>query len=159
MILVLANGSSIMGTTLYPYFGIVANSMGLNTSWNFFSPDPAHVIYIKSLIIFQDEYGVSSKETITDIYPPSEARGDFAMTTRRDSFASRFFMLDAQRIERYYAPWLCRKYPGASRVAVEGIMLTVPTLERASTELSLSIQDMMQEILVHQVDYVCHANK
>lgn len=159
MILVLANGSSVMGKALYPYFGLVANSMGLNTSWNFFSPDPAHVIYIKSLIIYQDEYGNTVKDTITDVYPPSEDKGDFGLVSRRDSFASRFFMIDAQRIQSYYAPWLCKKYPGARRVAIEGMMLSVPSLERAATELSLSVQEMMEEILVHQVNHTCGDNE
>lgn len=171
MILVLANGTSILGKIVYPYFYIVANSMGLNTSWNFFSPDPAHIIYLKSLIIYpkdkvapsevvEGEEGYYSEtnrdlRAVTEYYPVTKEEGEFGLTARRDSYAARFFMIDRSRIETFYAPWLCKKHPGAVRVAVEGYLLTMPSLERATTELSVSIEEMLQEVSIHQVDYNC----
>lgn len=170
MILVLANGTSILGKIVYPYFYVVANSMGLNTSWNFFSPDPAHIIYLKSLIIYpkdkipptaesEGEEGASESNqdlrAVTEYYPVTKDEGEFGLTSRRDSYASRFFMIDRSRIETFYAPWVCKKHPGAVRVAIEGYLLTMPSLERATTELSVSIEEMLQEISIHQVDYNC----
>lgn len=158
MIIVLANGASVLGQSFYPYFYVAANSMGLNTSWNFFSPDPAHVIYLKSLIIYQDEYGQTLKDSVEEFYPIEKDEGNFGVVARRDSYASRFFMVDARRIERFFAPWVCKRHPGASRVYIEGNILSVPSLEQAETEQSRSVKEMQNELRVHSLDYTCEKN-
>src|SRR4051812_36520058 len=50
VILVLPNSSSFLGRALEPWIVPYANLLGLNVTWNFFAPDPAHTMYINYFV-------------------------------------------------------------------------------------------------------------
>lgn len=131
MMIVMGNGSSFLGRYLERFFTPVANTIGLNTTWNFFSPDPAHTMYLKYDIFFEDAYGNSLKDVIEGYYPPSkDLGGDFRLDLKRDSYVMRFVIVDPARIPTFFIPWLCKKNPGASKVQVEIILNRIPSLDQ-----------------------------
>lgn len=131
MMITLGNGSSFLGRYFESFFNPVANSIGLNTTWNFFSPDPAHTMYIKYFVFFEDPLGNSLKETVEGFYPESKDRGeDFSLDKKRDSYAMRFLAVDPARLQGLFTPWMCKKYPGSTKLQVELIVNRIPTLDK-----------------------------
>lgn len=131
MMVTLGNGSSFLGRYFENFFNPVANSIGLNTTWNFFSPDPAHTMYIKYFVFFEDPLGNSLKEAIEGYYPESKDRGeDFSLNKKRDSYAMRFLAVDPARLQGLFTPWMCKKYPGSTKLQIELIMNRIPSLDK-----------------------------
>lgn len=138
---VMGNGSSFLGRYLESFFNPVANTIGLNTTWNFFSPDPAHTMYIKYDIYFEDEYGHQLKEPIMGFYPPSrDLGGDLTMNKKRDAYAMRFLVIDQERIPKFFVPWMCAKNPEASKIFIEVILNRIPTLDQMLAVVNQNLQ-------------------
>jgi hypothetical protein len=130
IMIVMANGGSYLGRKfqfLLPY----ANAIGLNTTWNFFSPDPAHTMYFHSLVYFENEYGEMIKDPVEEFYPPEKEKVVIDGTKRRFLYAMRFMMLDPERVETLLGPWLCKSNPGSTSVLIEQTIESIPPLDRA----------------------------
>ncbi len=131
MIITLGNGSSFLGRYFEEFFNPVANSIGLNTTWNFFSPDPAHTMYLKYFVIFEDQFGYPLKESIEGFYPESKGRGaELSLDKKRDSYVMHFLAVDSGRLQGLFTPWICKKYPGSSKLQIELILNRIPSLDQ-----------------------------
>lgn len=155
MMIVLGNGSSFLGRSLAQYFTPVANLIGLNTTWNFFSPDPAHIMYLRYTVHFEDEYGNPKQEAVQKLFPPEETNSDFRVHVRRLSYAMRFFAASSSRIGEFLVPWLCNQYPGATRVQTEILYNRIPTLEVAATLSSSNLEDLINQEEINQNVFPC----
>lgn len=155
LMIVMANGNSYAGRFLQAYYLPVANTIGLNTTWNFFSPDPAHVMYIHYLVIFEDTNGRETRPAIDAYYPPSKDAGEFGVTSRRDSYASRFIAIDRDRFGLYFAPWICRKYPEATRVRAELYIKAIPSLDRSHVLKADLLDEMTEPTQYNEMTYEC----
>ncbi|MFN7454664.1 MAG: hypothetical protein ACK5RO_08385 [Pseudobdellovibrionaceae bacterium] len=128
---VLANGSSYLGRSLGPWLTPYANSLGLNTTWNFFSPDPAHTMYLRVVVRFLDAFGVEQKESIEFYVPPGKEKISLDSGERRFLYTMRFMLLDPRRLETVIAPYFCREFPEASEIFIEHILEKIPNLDSA----------------------------
>ncbi len=155
MMIVLGNGSSFLGRYLGPYFTPVANIVGLNTTWNFFSPDPAHTMYLRYTVYFQDDYGNPVQEAIQEFYPSEEENANLSTHVRRQNYMMRFFTASYERMQKYFVPWVCRKYPGATHVHTEVILTRIPSLEVASTLSLLNYEDLLKQEEINQNAFSC----
>lgn len=155
MMIVLGNGSSFFAHKLGGYYAPVANQIGLNTTWNFFSPDPAHTMYLRYIVYFEDEYGNPKKEPIDDYFPKMETVSNFDVHVRRFSYVMRFFTASSERLEKYFIPWLCKSNPGANRVHTEVEYHRIPSLEVASTLSHTAYQDLVQQEEINQNEFKC----
>ncbi|MGE3759713.1 MAG: hypothetical protein AB7H97_18245, partial [Pseudobdellovibrionaceae bacterium] len=63
-IILMPNGTSIVGRKYQHLFLNYANSISLNTTWNFFSPDPAHTIYLEYVVFFENDLGEEIKDPV-----------------------------------------------------------------------------------------------
>ncbi len=125
------NGSSYLGRSLASYFMPYANSLGLNTTWNFFSPDPAHTMFLKYNIRFEDANGNDLREPLDGFFPPEKEKIVTDSSKRRFLYALRFFLLDTSRMKTILGPWLCRQNPGSSVITMEQILEPIPNLDKA----------------------------
>ena len=134
VIVVMANGSSYIGR----YFGraIVpyASTLGMNTSWNFFSPDPAHTMYLKFTIYYPDVEGEPSKEPLEIFMPSAKGEGVWNQGEKRQLYAMRYMVVYPQRIEGVLGPCLCKQHPGAEVVHIEHIIDPIPSLDQAAID-------------------------
>lgn len=163
MIIVLGNGSSFMGRYFQSVFNPVANSIGLNTTWNFFSPDPAHTMYLKYYVLFEDDYGNSTAATIEGFYPESKDQGeDFRLDKKRNSYAMRFLAVDPFRIETFFTPWICQKHPSARKIQVELYVKKIPSLDQMVAIVNNNINEYENLLHAEQINryiYECaHAS-
>jgi len=128
VILVLPNGGSYLGRWFGSGLTAYGNLLGLNTSWNFFSPDPAHTMFLKYTVWF-DEAG--NKEPVHGFIPPEKEQIVLDSSKRRFLYAMRFLILDTTRMKVLLAPWICRQHPGSQLVKIEHLLESIPNLERA----------------------------
>jgi hypothetical protein len=128
--IIMANGTSVVGRTIGQYFTPYANVLNLNTTWNFFSPDPTNTMYIEYQIYFENEVGDEIKPTLTEYFPAEKDQMVFDNFRRRYLYPMRFFAVSEQRLSLGFAPWLCRKYPEASRVKARTNIERIPLLDR-----------------------------
>ena len=127
VILILPNSGSYLGRKTEHLITPYANYLGLNTTWNFFSPDPAQTMFLKYTIWSSSD----DEEPIQGFIPPEKEKIVLDSSKRRLLYAMRFLILDTQRMKSILAPWLCRQHPGAEIVKMEHILEPIPNLERA----------------------------
>ncbi len=155
MMIVLGNGSSFLGRSLGKYYTPIANLIGLNTTWNFFSPDPAHTMYLNYVIHFEDEYGNPTKEPFFEEYPPESEMSDFSVHVRRKSYVMRFFASSQDRLQTYFIPWVCKQNPGATKIQIEVVVNKIPSLDVASTLKGTHYEDLIKQEEINKNVYSC----
>lgn len=151
MMVIMGNGASFLGHYLSSLFIPVANTIGLNTTWNFFSPDPAHTMYIKVSFIFPG----SAEENI--ILPEQREDGsfDFSLNKRRMSYVVRYLIIDQQKVEQFLAPWLCRKKPLAESVYIETVLEKIPPLDKVITLKDTIFNDLIEKQTINSLSFQC----
>ena len=155
MMIVLGNGSSFLGRSLGKFYTPVANLVGLNTTWNFFSPDPAHIMYLRYVVHFEDEYSNPTKESFISLFPPEETNTDFRVHVRRMSYAMRFYSASVDHLKNYFIPWICKQHPGATRVQTEILYSRIPSLEVAATLSDTNYDDLVKHEEINQNVFSC----
>jgi hypothetical protein len=155
MMIVLGNGSSFMGRSLASLYLPVANSIGLNTTWNFFSPDPAHTMYLRYRVLFQDEFGNDKQESFEKYFPENAQDNNFWLQHRRLSYVMRFLAADQYRIEKFLVPWICKQHPKASHIQTELVLYRIPALDVVSTLKSENYDDFLNAEQINPMTFQC----
>jgi len=161
LIIVLANGPSILGRLNPPWLIDYANQMGFNQTWNFFSPDPSHINYIHYLVFFDSNVGNSTtisaevKEPVEGFIPEQLKTVELDSSKRRMLHAVRYMSLDESRTEKLMAPWLCKKFPGATHVRLKHILDILPNLDQASIDPDRPLEDLIQSKPYRTVEFDC----
>jgi hypothetical protein len=131
VIVVLANGSSFLGRSLEPGITPYGNVLGLNITWTFFAPDPAHTMFIRYIIYFDDESGNELQAPLEGYIPEEKDQIVVDTSKRRFLYAMRFLILDQKRMKALLGPFLCRQHPGASSISLEEILEPIPNLDQS----------------------------
>lgn len=151
VIVVMPNGLSypgrFFGPIIYPY----AAAVGLNVSWNFFSPDPAHTMYLRFTLFGDDE----NEEPRVISMPEEQDQGVWDLGRRRDLYSMRYFLLDPRRIQAVLGPWLCRHHAPASFVRIEHVVNSIPSLEEAVLFSDRSLGEMSRQMGFSDQEYRC----
>ena len=115
-----------------------ANTLGLNTTWQFFSPNPAGERYLQYEINLDD--GMSDEEIVwnEDIrgpkyhyWPPKQDTPILKENLNRMFYHSLLSTFGEHRIKDVFIPWVCRKHPEAYSIFIRGKTKTLPTIEAA----------------------------
>jgi hypothetical protein len=159
VMIVLANGGSFLARILTPYLIPYANLIQLNTTWNFFAPDPAHTMFIKYKVEFTDADGNDLKEPLVGYIPPEKKHIVVDSSKRRFLYAMRFLILDTNRMQTILGPWLCREHPGATRVSMENRLVTISNLDQALLDSTVIDSQTAAETTMMNFSYDCDARK
>lgn len=151
----MSNGASFLGRYLSSIYIPIANNIGLNTTWNFFSPDPAHTMYFKYYVYKNDDSGDLSIDSEEHYFPENIKDHNFRMDQRRLSYVMRFLALDQNRIESIFIPWVCKNNPKATHVRTEVELYRIPTLEVVQT----LGPDFLNQIPAEEINPVMHECK
>lgn len=157
MIVLMPNGGSFPGRQLQKFYNPYANSLMQNATWNFFSPDPAHTMYIHYWVHTLNPEGIEDSDPIENFYPVEKNEGAFSLTHRRHFYAMRFMMLNRERLNLFLGPWLCKKYPGASEVRMEHIIETIPPFDQFLALKSDSVKDLAGRMESGFTTHTCEA--
>lgn len=159
VIMVLANSSSFLARRLSPLILPYANFFQLNTTWNFFAPDPAHTMFVKYKIEFNDDNGNEIKEPVIGFIPPEKKRIVIDSSKRRFLYAMRFLLMDNNRMQTILGPWLCRENPGASRIFMENRFVAIPSLDDAILNSTSLDPENSDETTAMKFSYNCNETK
>lgn len=125
----MANGASYFARSLGPVYRYYSNQLNLNVNWNFFSPDPSHVIYLRYVLYYLDAGEQDLREPEEKFFPVERNLGNFGLKTRRNYYLMRYLLFNDERVERLLVPYLCRQSQ-ASKVLIQTMGEMVPTLEQ-----------------------------
>ena len=132
IILLVPNRDSYINQTLFPIINPYVNLISMNTAWQFFSPDPGPATYIFSRI-------QKGSETIAEEYmPPEKDQFTFRTFFNRRIAVMRFVGKDPERARQILIPWLCQRYPDATSVHIQKIIVTVPSLDAVKNGAQLN---------------------
>jgi hypothetical protein len=154
-VIVLGNGGSIAARRLEPYLLPYSNTLGINSTWNFFSPDPAHTMYFEYRIRFENEKGDTIKEPIEGFLPPEKRQLVLNSSERRLLYAMRFLIIEPSRLQNIMAPWLCRKYPGASEISIRHYVYSIPNLDKVLASPDVDVDSLRTEYQTESLVYSC----
>lgn len=136
ILLVLPNPSSLLVRRWGRFFAPVGNQLGINNAWQFFSPAPAPPMYLTYVLDSggQVAEGVGGSENAdplsrTFYFPEHADQGRISPNYNRLIYAMRFMVLNSQRIEMFFAPWICRRHPEAKSVTVQHVVSPIPMIE------------------------------
>jgi hypothetical protein len=155
-IIVMPNAGSFVGRVFQSYITPYSNTFGFSSSWNFFSPDPAHTMYMRYMIYFTDENGDAQKEPIEGFFPAEKNQGTFDPRRRRDMYMMHFMLLDPRRIESIFVPYLCKHNPGATNIRVDFVIETIAPLDQVMTMKQESMADLSKQLEYIKQEYPCH---
>lgn len=149
VIIVMPNAGSYFGRVTSRFIGPYANAVGLNAGWNFFSPDPAHTMYIRYMVYFNnpaDPDGEPLKEPIEGYFPAEKNKMISSVFRSRELYLMRFMIIDKRHLKNLFGAWLCRQYPGASSVDMEHVIETVAMLDEAVAFKDESMAELSKEL-------------
>lgn len=136
VMLMMPNSASIVGRKAGYAFTPYANLIGLNGTWEFFSPDPPQPLFFDYRIYFEDENGNEAKPEVHAYFPEWKIDRTLHPNNIRLKNTVRFFALNPKAIEEAFSQWLCRKHPGATRVRINEIMEPVENIDKLSLNLT-----------------------
>lgn len=156
VVVIMSNGASFMARYFQRAITPYANQTGFNTSWNFFSPDPAHTMYIRYTVNFNDENGEPTKDTVEGFFPALKNVGTFDPRQRRELYLMHYFILSPDRLEKLFAPMICRQYPGASSVHVDFVIESIAPLDQANLLKGQTMEDLSHQNEFIKREISCH---
>lgn len=145
VIAAIPNGNSFLGKRYQIFFLPYANSLVMNTSWNFFSPDPAHIMYIRYLVYKTAKPNQEEAEPEEYFYPEEKMFATSNLAKRRNLYVMRFLAINPERFSSFFVPWVCRNHPDAYQVFVEHKILKIPPYEEVIGN-SQPIEELLQEM-------------
>nr|BFD62980.1 hypothetical protein BdHM001_16610 [Bdellovibrio sp. HM001] len=153
VMLVMPNVGAYFGRVTANVVTPYANTVGLNAGWNFFSPEPAHPMYLKYTVYYPEsenlegETSQEEREPVEGFFPiQNDKRNVPNITHKREWALMRYMVLDAKRLRLLMGPWLCRQYPGAASIDMEHVIETIPFLDQAVRFQEESVKDLSKEV-------------
>ncbi len=129
MIFIVPHRMSMIHEKLLPYFLSYAYTLSLNTSWDFYAPNPSFYYY------FEYEVIDSKDKVATFRWPPSRKESKrIYLNHNRLIYHARFFMvLEKKHIIRHFLPYLCRLHPTAKEISLKVLFENRPHFKKAGT--------------------------
>ena len=151
-VLLFPNPYSVLARSLQPIFNSYGNLFGLNTTWQFFSPNPGQLRYIEYDVIVETESNIDISH---HKWPPQDGSIYFKENLSRRFYHAVRTIMSPQSQEELLVPFLCRKHKNATSIAIKAVQKFVPTLERAKVENADSFSQLLKEIEVTAAEFGC----
>ena len=126
--LIVANPNSIPSRQAPNFMLHYTNTLGLNTTWQFFSPNPMGERYLEYTI-----YSASNKEDFSDHHWPPRAKIRQEKKNRLFTH-SLYSTANEQHTRDVFIPWLCRKHPTAFSIFLQAKTKSLPSIEVAQID-------------------------
>ena len=151
-VIVFPNPNSILARSLAPLINPYGNTLGLNTTWQFFSPDPGHLRYVSYQVVVETGEDFQLEDFS---WPPDNTEGMFtANIGRRFYHAFRTVLTDDKR-QNYLVPFLCRKHPQATSIVIKTVNKVIPSIEEMQLESYSKFSDVQKTLPVPSQEYGC----
>jgi hypothetical protein len=127
------------------------NQVGMNTTWNLFSPDPASAMFMKVKLVQKSE----NNDAIDLVMPSFGDSINWNPAKRRDLYLMRFLLLDEAKVYRFLIPWYCKNYPQTKEIYIEGVGTRIPGIDQARLEKVYKISDLRSRQTVKEFRGQC----
>lgn len=126
--LLVPNPKSIATQQFLPFFKYYSNTLGLNTTWQFFSPDPSQNMYFP----YEIQVG-SGEDPVSGVWPPPPDTVPKMLLEnyRRLVYHSLYTTFSNERIENFLVPYLCKKAQNPISINIQTVIEDIPPLESA----------------------------
>lgn len=162
VMIIMPNSTSIVGRKAGVFFAPYANLIGLNGTWEFFSPDPPQPLFFDYHVYFENSNGEEIKPAVRAFFPEWKIERTLHPNHIRMKNAVRFFAINQKAVEEAFVGWLCRKYKGATRVKIKEILEPVESLDRLSLNYVADVErvpaDEETSRQVIKIDTYCGEN-
>ncbi len=124
------------GFLFYPY----SSTLGLNTPWQFFSPNPSRNVWYEYEVVYDHNDVGGEQKKIEDgsmIYrwPPGSEKSNMLLPNHmRLVYHSRFSTSSEERKLLFFANYFCRKHKGAQAISLKTYAEEPPTLEKLAID-------------------------
>lgn len=149
--MVLPNAGSILerryGFLFYPY----ANTILLNTSWQFFSPNPSSSRYLQYELVIDS----AEADYKTYFWPPESSDGLFFENYNRRVYHSLLTTFTPDLTQRFLIDYLCRKHAQAQSIVLYQMNRVLPSIERAEVDQLSGFEPMRSEVETPSFEYDC----
>lgn len=156
VLMLMPNIGSYIGRLTSGAVAPYANIVGLNAGWNFFSPDPAHTMYLRYTLHFEDANGEQILDSVEGYFPPEKNKRILNEVKKRAQYAMRFMIVDPKRIKVFFGPWICRQNPTASAVTVEAVIETVPFLDNVVLQSQTEVDALSEKLQYVREEISCN---
>jgi hypothetical protein len=147
-VLLMPNPDSFLTQEIGFLFRGYASTLGLNTPWRFFSPEPSSHVYFEYDLMPEGAEGGAHR------WPPASRRGYLADNYMRLIYNSRFVTSSPERIEKFLIPWLCRLHPGTEEVSLRTLSEELVSLQKARL-IGGPLEKLYDVKTWSQVPYAC----
>ncbi len=130
VIVLMPNPTSLFSRQWGCFIAPYANTIGMNQTWEFFSPDPPTPFYFNYSVHFENLSGEEIEPSIESYFPEWRTQPTNHPNKIRLKTTVRFLALREDSAGNAFALYLCRKYPKATRVIVRSTFEFVPPLEK-----------------------------
>lgn len=146
VMLLMPNIGSYFGRQISRFIAPYAAVMGLNAGWNFFSPDPAHTMYLEYTLQYPDKEDGETREPELHFFPVEKNQPLLNPLRKRELYATRYMALDPKKLRVLFGPWLCRQHPGALTVDMRLIVETVPPLDKVVKNPHTDLSELSERL-------------
>jgi hypothetical protein len=154
-IFVLPNGGGFLGRYIQSYLLPYANAIGVNTTWNFYSPDPANTMYFSYTAHYESPTGEELKPSVEEFLPPEQSEIVTDSSKRRLLYAMRYLALNPGSLKVIMAPWICREHEGATRVSIHHVIERIPNLDTVLKKSHESVSGLREKADSENVEFSC----
>lgn len=152
VVVLIPNPQSLMVRKIGGLMAGYASTLGINSSWMFFSPSPAFGQYLEYEIRFSFPDDGTGIQSSTRTWPPllADNRNHIAFQDESSAHLNQSLKLisrlnwgrlfyhsflssmSADHVKSYLIPWLCRLHPQAEGFDIRKMNQTVASIDRAS---------------------------
>lgn len=124
------------GFLFYPY----SSTLGINTPWQFFSPNPSRNVWYEYETVFENQ----ENDLIPHRWPPDPNTSKMLTPNHmRLVYHSRFSTSSEERKLQFFANYFCRIHPGATAISLKTFVEEPPTMELAAIS-EQNVRDMVK---------------
>ena len=147
------NSDSVIGRRVANFASGYASTLGMNTSWRFFSPGPSPTFYLEYSTLKRTDSGDYEESELRQ-YPPNKSEYSFNNSYSLRLYGMRFLSLDEERMNKYFMPFLCRENPDADEIHVQYVFEKIPDIDSRSVGNSFS--DWRERFELEPKHFSCH---
>jgi hypothetical protein len=145
------NPFSILSRDFSGLFNSYGNLLALNTTWQFFSPNPGAIKYINYDVIKEQDadFNISTFQ-----FPPQDDKHLWKDNKGRLFYFTVRMISSSQNMSQFLIPFLCRKHSDADSIVIKAIEKNIPNIE--SAKMGAETEDNMN---LPEQEYSCERER
>ena len=151
-VLLYPNPGSVLYRYVEPLISGYGNQLGLNTTWQFFSPNPGSLRHLEYNVIIESDDDI---DIVPFTYPPQNEASLLKANQARLFYYTVRMITHQPHIENHLIPYLCRKHPEATSIALKAIDKKIPSMAKARLLEVDTFSDLHQDLDIPEQEFGC----